>query len=202
VVRLALVEKLGDKANDPELKEMMEKSRMRREFEALKAQMQRAEYEKAAQEYYNQIASGANQYVRTPDGIGKHAPIVAEVAKTNPDAVFHEIMEEITRDARARAGREANGDPISYEEASKRVEKRWGAMKALLSPAQTPANQASTSPAKTPVEAKPVVNPPNGAPSGTVKPPDKPLAPWLQRNVDQEEAIRLAIAEYKRSGGQ
>lgn len=194
VVRAALVEKLGDKANDPELKEMMEKTRMRREFESLKAQVQMAERQRAAQEYYSKVASGANEYVRNHDGLSKHAPTVATVAKSNPDHVFQEIMEEITRDANVRAAREPNGDVISYEEAASRVEKRWAAMKNLLSPVI----QASTPAPKTSVEAKtPAVSPPS-----TIKPPERPLAPWLQRKTTEEEAIRLAISEWQRAEGQ
>lgn len=193
VVRAALVEKLGDKANDPELKEMMEKTRMRREFESLKAQVQMAERQRAAQEYYSKVASGANEYVRNHDGLSKHAPTVATVAKSNPDHVFQEIMEEITRDANVRAAREPNGDVISYEEAASRVEKRWAAMKNLLSPVI-----ASTPAPKTSVEAKtPAVSPPS-----TIKPPERPLAPWLQRKTTEEEAIRLAISEWQRAEGQ
>ena len=189
VVRQALVEKLGDKANDPELKEMMEKTRMRREFEALKAQVQMAERQRAAQEYYSKIASGASEYVRKEDGL-KHAPTVAAVAKSNPDHVFQEIMEEITRDANVRAAREPNGDVISYQEAATRVEKRWSAMKNLLNPVS-----ASMPAPKTPVEAKtPAVSPPS-----TIKPPEKPLAPWLQRQTSVDEAIRLATAEWRKA---
>lgn len=197
VVRSALVEKLGDKANDPEIKEMMERNRLRREMEALKGQIQAQERQRAAQEYFSKVASGANEYARNHDGLGKHAPTVAAVAKTNPDHVYAEIMEEITRDAAVRAAREPNGDVISYEEAANRVEKRWSAMKKLLVPGQEPGNPVTTPPGaastqpKTSVEAK--VTPPS-----TVKPPDKPIAPWLQKNLDNEEAIRLAIAEYNR----
>lgn len=196
VVRAALVEKLGDKADTPEIREMLEKSRLRREMESLKAQVQAAERERMAQEYYSHIASGANQYVRDLSGMEKAAPTVASVAKSNPERVYSEIMEEITRDANARSAREPNGDPISYEEAAKRVEKRWSDIKSLIIP-QTP---ASTPTPNTKVVAKPSNSPqpPSQAPAATVKPPEKPLAPWLQRNVDQEEALRLAIAEYKR----
>lgn len=197
VVRQALVEKLGDKADTPEIREMLERNRLRREMDALKAQIQQAEREKMAQEYFSQIASGANQYVRDPSGMEKHAPTVATVAKTNPQRVYSEIMEEITRDAQVRMGRDPNGDPITYEEAAKRVEKRWSDLKSLIIPAAQP----STPTPNTNVVAKPS-NPPSQAPSGTVKPPERPLAPWLQRNVDQEEALRLAIAEYKRHLGE
>lgn len=193
VVRAALVEKLGDKVEDPQLREMMERNRLRREMEALKAEVQMAERQRAAQEFYSRVMSGANEFVRTPEALSKHAPTVAEVAKRSPDHVFAEIMEEITRDAQVRAAREPGGDILSYEEAAKRVEKRWVGLKSLLVPPSVV--PASTPAPKTPApEAK---LPQNNVPS-TTKPPDRPIAPWLQRNPDQEEAIRLALAEYTR----
>ncbi len=194
VVRQALVEKLGDKADTPEIREMLERNRLRREMESLKAQIQAQERERAAYEYYSKIASGANQFVRDTSGLEKHAPTVSQVAKSNPERVYSEIMEEIQRDAQVRMAREPNGDVISYEEAAKRVEKRWSDLKSLI----LPQNQPSTPSPTTPVAAKPS-NPPPQTPNISVKPPEKPLAPWLQRNVDQEEALRLAIAEYNKA---
>ncbi len=194
IVRQALVEKLGDRADVPEVKEMMERNRLRREMEALKAQVREQEMARAAQEYFGRIASGANEFVRNPSGLEKHAPTVATVAKSNPERVYEEIMEEITRDAQVRASREPNGEPIPYEEAAKRVEKRWSVLKQLLVPVVPGENpgKASMSSPKTPVEAQ--KTPPN-----TIKPPEKPLAPWLQKKVDEEEALRLAIAEYHKA---
>lgn len=201
VVRLALVEKLGDKANSPETQALLEKARLRKEMEALKGQVQAIERERAAREYYSKIADGASTFARNPEGLSKHAPTVATVAKSNPDRVFQEIMEEITRDAAVRAAREPNGDVIPYEEAARRVEQRWGAMKALLvGPGGTntpsiPANASTPTPETKQNVAKETVK----APPSTVKPPEKPLAPWLQKRVDEEEAIQLALQEYRRA---
>lgn len=200
VVRLALVEKLGDKANSPETKEMLEKAQMRKEMQALKGYIQQIERERAAKEYFNKIAEGANSFTRNLDGLSKHAPTVAAVAKTSPDRVFQEIMEEITRDAAVRAAREPNGDVISYEEAAKRVESRWGAMKALLGGAApgNPANASTPVNPGSPETKQNVAKETPKAPPSTVKPPEKPLAPWLQKRVDEEEAIQLALQEYRR----
>lgn len=194
VVRQALVEKLGDKANTPEMREVLERTRIRKEMESMREQIRQNEYARAAQDYFNKIASGASTYVRDTDGLAKHAPVVASVAKSNPERVYQEIMEEITRDATARRAQDPHGDPITYEEASKRVETRWNAMRALLG-TPNPAAPASTPKPNTPVVAKPDVK----TPPVTAKPPEKPIAPWLQRNTSDEEAINAAILAYKQS---
>lgn len=203
VVRMALAEKLGDKVNDPETRALLERSKIRKEMEALRAKVQEAEFKQAAQAYYAQVQHGVAEFTRNIEGQSKNTPIVNSVAKSNPERVFQEIMEEITRDASIRAAREPNGDIMPFEEAAQRVEQRWAAMKSLFSGPVTPESPKPATPAsiaapKTIVEAKPdVKNPPS-----TIKPPERPLAPWLQRSQDSEEAIRAAIAEYKRSESQ
>lgn len=196
VVRTALMEKLGDKANTPEMRDMMERVKTRKEIEALKAQVAQAEYQRAAAEYFNKVNTGAKEYVTNVDGYSKHAPTLAHVAKSNPDRVHAEIMEEITRDAAFRAQTEPNGDVLTYQEAAQRVEKRWSAMRALLG--MESVTQAST-PA-TPVEPKTTVSAAQTpkTPPTTIKPPDRPLAPWLQKDKSEEEALVEAINEWKR----
>lgn len=199
IVRTALMEKIGDKAT-PEIKEMMEKTRMQREIEALRAHVFEAERRQAAQAYYNTIETGARNFAGNIEGLSKDAPTVAHVAKSNPQRVFHEIMEEITRDAAARSAREPNGDVISYEEAAKRVEGRWSQMKALLTPAEIAAqapNTAST-PAKTIVEASKPTPPAKNPTNTSAQPPDRPIAPWLQRSLDLEEGVRAGLEEWRR----
>lgn len=197
VVRTALAEKLGDKA-PPEVRELLEKTRLRREMEALKAQVQEAERRQAAQAYYNQVANGARDFLGKGEELSKHAPTVATVAKANPDRVHQEIMEEITRDASVRAAREPNGNVMSYEDAAARVEARWSAMKSLLgvsvaSP-ETPASTPLVADTKQNVAKETPKSPPS-----TIKPPEKPLAPWLQASKSEEDAIRAAIDEWKRA---
>lgn len=196
VVRTALMEKLGDRANTPEMRDMMEKVRIRKEMEALKSQVQEAERRQQAQAYFAQVSTGANEYVKNTEGLSRHAPTVAEVAKHNPDRVFQEIMEEITRDASVRSAKGDTGDIISYQEAAMRVDKRWSAMKAMFVPS-TPTvspSPAGMTPATTPVEAKTEVK----SPPTTIKPPDRPLAPWLQGEKDLEDGISAGIQEWKR----
>lgn len=198
VVRTALVEKLGEKANTPEMRETMERAKMRKEMEALKNQIRQAEMKRAAQEYFDKVDSGAREHAKNAEGLSKYAPTVASVAKTSPDRVHREIMEEITRDAAVRSSREPDGDVISYEEAASRIEKRWAEMKSLFGaptpgPSVTPSGVASTPESKTPV----VTQNPKPPPS-TPKPPDRPLLPWLQASKDEEEAIKEAITEYRR----
>jgi hypothetical protein len=196
IVRTALMEKIGDKAT-PEIKEMMERTRMQREIESLRAHVLDAERRQAAAAYYNNIESGARKYAGDVTGFSKDAPTVAHVAKSNPERVFHEIMEEITKDAAARSAREPNGDVISYEEAAKRVEGRWSLMKSLFSgPEPTPqAPPAASTPAKTTAEAQ---TQPKSPPKPTVQPPDRPIAPWLQRSTDLEEGVRAGLDEWRR----
>ncbi len=194
VVRTALMEKLGDKANTPEMRDMMEKVRIRKEMDALRAKVNDAERKQAAQAYYQTVDAGAKEYVKNTEMFAKHAPTVAEVAKRHPDRVHQEIMEEITRDASIRASREPGGDVISYQEAAMRVDKRWGAMRALLGTPET-GTAASTTAPKTNVVAKTEVK---TSPT-TIKPPERPLAPWLQASKDEDEAIREAIAEFNKA---
>lgn len=201
LVRAALVEKLGDRANTPEIQDMLEKTRLRKEMDALRTKVVEAERRQAAQAYYNTVATGARDYTSNPDGLSKHAPTVATVAKSNPDRVFQEIMEEISRDAASRAAREPNGDVISYEEAARRVESRWSAMKSLLLAGVSPPGAPEVAPkASTPQPTTPVGAPQNTkTPPATIKPPERPLAPWLQSSKDEEEAIKEAMLEWQRA---
>jgi hypothetical protein len=196
VVRMALVEKLGDKANTPEMREMMERVRIRKEMESLRAQVQEAERARAAQAYYAEVQSKAAEYVKNQEGISKHAPLLATVAKANPDRVLQEVMEEISKDAATRASREPAGDILSFQEAAQRVERRWAAMKALLEPTLPSASApASTPEPKTTPTAAPV----KSTPPSSIKPPERPLAPWLTAQRDEEEAIKEAVLEWTRA---
>jgi hypothetical protein len=197
VVRTALMEKLGDKANTPEMRDMLEKARLRKEMETLRHQVMEAERRQAAQAYYATVESGARDYVKNVEGLSKHAPTVAVVAKTNPDRVHQEIMEEITRDATTRASREPNGDVISYQEAAMRVDKRWSAMKALLVESN-PSVAGTAPPAQSPKTTELVAKETPKPPPSTVKPPERPLAPWLQTSKEDDEAIREAVMEWHR----
>ena len=196
IVRTALAEKLGDKA-PPEVRDLMEKTRLRREMEALKAQVMEGERRQAAQAYYTQVANGAREYLGKAEEISKHSPTVAHVAKSNPDRVYQEVMEEITRDAQVRAAREPNGNVMSYDDAVKRVESRWSAMKSLLIP-QGPNPVDASTPQVAETKQNVAKETPKSPPS-TIKPPEKPLAPWLQATKSEEDAIRAAIDEWRRA---
>jgi hypothetical protein len=102
------------------------------------------------------------------------------VAKADPDYARDEIMEEIVSEAKRQAATNPNGEPISYEEAASRVEKRFARLAKLLSV------QNGTNPATKNVK-KPNVTPPS------TKPATKPLAPW-QRRTDSVEEQGLAEA--------
>lgn len=200
VIRQALVQKLGDKA-DPQLKEMLERTRLQKEMMALKAQVQEAERRQAAQAYYASVANGAQGYLSKVEELSKHAPTVAHVAKTAPERAYLEIMDEITRDAATRARQEPNGDIISYEEAAKRVEARWSGLKKMLGVDASGNPVSASTPSVPSAGPAPETKPNVGQKSGPAKvtPPEKPLAPWLRASKDEEDAIRAAIAEWQRS---
>jgi hypothetical protein len=198
IVRNALAEKLGDKA-PPEMRELLEKTRLRREMEALKAQVQEGERRQAAQTYFNQVANGARDFLGKSEEISKDAPTVAHVAKNNPDRAYQEIMEEIVRDAQVRATREPNGDVMSYAEAAKRVEARWSAMKSLLVPVTPESNPGAASMTQVADTKQNVAKETPKSPPSTIKPPERPLAPWLQTSKSEEDAIRAAIDEWRRA---
>lgn len=200
IIRTALAEKIGDKAT-PEMRDLLEKTKLRREMEALRAQVQEAERQRAAQAYYSQVANGAQSFLSKHEELSKHSPTVAHVAKTAPERAYNEIMEEITRDAASRARQEPNGDILSYEDAAKRVEARWSGLKKMLG-AESVAAQLPVIPASTPgASAAPPETKQNVGKStpATIKPPEKPLAPWLRTSKDEEDAIKSAIAEWNRA---
>lgn len=195
VVRRVIAERMGDKAPDKlkqEIKEAERDSQYTRRLNEIEAKLAQKERELATRNYIDQIVSGAKEHVKGIDKYREYAPTVAQVAGTNPDRVHSEIMDEISRDAQIRGRIDPNGAPLSYEEATKRVESRWSELAKVFKPqVATELNVSSNKPSmpKTPEKTP---NPP------TPKPPDRPLAPWLQKQDIEEEGIRAAMAEYRR----
>ena len=192
LVKMILADRLGDKAPPDLQREVSEASRDNKYSAKLRALEEKiASQERAAQAraYFDQVQAGAREYLGAP-ALSEHAPTVARVAKHSPDRVFNEIMGEIQMDAQAKAVRDPSAPLMTYDEAAKRVETRWSELsKVFIAPAEqnAPAEPAKTQP-KTPQHNQ-----------GTIKAPDRPLAPWLQRHTDVEDAgIKAALAEYKR----
>jgi antitoxin component of RelBE/YafQ-DinJ toxin-antitoxin module len=194
VIRMALAQKLGPKA-PAELRQTIEQNQTRAQIEALERKVIAQSQEAAAKQYFDTVANGARQYVT--QGTIKDAPTVSEVAKTAPDRVHREIMQEIISDAQVRSAREPNGDVLSYDEAAKRVEARWSEYRKLLTPAQIAA--ASQAPTTAPAKDTKTPPVPNKSTSTSIKAPDRPLAPWLQRVDVMEEGLRAGIDEFRRS---
>ncbi len=192
IVRQVIASKLGKDA-PPEVQNTLESARVKKQIDELRHQLAEHQRMMAAQTFVAQVQSGAREFM---GGEGLNAtPTVATVAKTNPARVFQEIMEEISKDAAARAHAEPGGDVLPYAEAAKRVEARWSEFKALVSPGiTTPAPaataKASTTPAETAREAP--------SKSSTTKPPERPIAPWLQKTDLEEEGIRAAMVEFRK----
>lgn len=193
VVRQVIASRLGDKA-PPEIQNTLESARIKKEMSELRNQLLEHQRMIAAQQFVAQVQAGARNYINS--GIGQDVPTVASVAKTNPDRVYREIMEEISKDARERAHAEPNGDALPFAEAAKRVEARWAEFKALVVPAGTPPQQTNTTGAATVQKPNNTTTPPS-----TIKPPDKPIAPWLQKTDIEDEGIRAGLAAFRKSQG-
>lgn len=194
VVRQVIASRLGKDA-PPEVQNTLESARIKREMHELRNQLLEHQRMVAAQQYVAQVQSGARTFITS--GLGQDVPTVASVAKTNPERVYREIMEEISRDAATRAHVEPTGDVLPYSEAAKRVEARWAEFKALMVPAGQPQVQTSTTgaaPAQKPKTDVPPTTP-------TIKPPERPIAPWLQKPDIEDEGIRAGLAAFKKAQG-
>lgn len=193
LVRQIIASRMG-KTDDPQVKQVIADSKRDREIAALKQQLAERDRAVAAREFVTRVETGAREHVHK--GLGEDAPTVAAVAKANPDRVYREIMEEISKDAQVKMARGVGGDVLSYDEAVKRVETRWAEFRSLVAPAQAaPATppDASTKPEATngaPVKKESPVSP--------TKPPDRPLAPWLQRGDLENEGIKAGMAEFRK----
>lgn len=184
-VKLILAEQMGDKA-PPELRQALREQKRDREIAELREQIAAKDRQAAAAEFYQGIATSVQTYVTA--GISeKDAPSVAVVAKTNPELVRTELLEEIARDTAEaqRSGRRL----IDAKEAAVRLEKRWAAIRgAAVQTAQPTGKQ----------------EPPGkiaGAGAPTTRPKTaRPIKPWESKeHTDLEDAgLRAALQEYKR----
>jgi hypothetical protein len=154
----------------------------RQEIAGLRAQLEQSKRADEHATFFNTVALGAREYVKTVDS--KAMPTLAEIATANPERAHREIMEEITNDARQRAAADPNGQPLTYPEAAKRVEARLSELKGLFGPMN--ANP------KKPAPGKPTAPPQS-------KPPARPLKPWEKKGDDlYSEGIKAAEREFYR----
>lgn len=182
MTKLALAQQLGDKAPQ-DLKDFAREYSRDREVRELRAQIARQEQSRAQQEYFNTVVTGAREYVSK--SVGDSTPTLAAVVKANPDRAHKEIMEEILKDASTRGPADPNGEPMTYQEAAKRVEERLAEWKVLLSVPN------STTTASTKSTQKPNVTAPPQP-----KPPARPIRPWEQKNNLEEQGLQEALREF------
>jgi hypothetical protein len=184
VVQLSIAQQLKAQGKPvPEaLAKVLEKAETNRKIESLERALADRENAERMTAYFNTVAMGAREYVKTEVGKSKDLPTLTTIAKSDPDRVHSEILEEITRDAHSRMAKDPNGEPLSYADAARKVEARYAPLAKLL--VQTNAPDAKLA------QVKPNTPPPQ-------KPPTKPLQPWKQ-NADNIEAQGLndAIREF------
>lgn len=198
VIRLCLAAKLqkDGKPLPPELRQAIRDAE--RDYKDAQLEKRQIEFEQrqAAAAFVAKVESDARQYVSRmtgEQGISKDAPTVAHVAKADAERVFNEILDEIGRDARARS-KEPGAQLIPFDEAARRVEKRWSEMAKLFAPAgseqasTTVGEKKSTSPAQVASKDKPAQK--------AVKPLIK-SKPKTQKELE-DEGLEAALAEYKR----
>lgn len=190
IVRQIIAKRMG-KADDPQVRQVLENTRVNRRIADLERQLAEKERVQAAQAFVARVEAGAREHVHK--GIGEDAPTVAAVSKANPERVYREIMEEISRDA-AQKARGGGGDVLSYSEAVKRVEERWSVLRQALGLAQ-PAPQ---SPPNASMKPEANTGAPKKEPTPPIKAPDRPLAPWLQQANTEDEGIKAGVAEFRR----
>ena len=195
MIKMALAQHLGDSA-PASLKDFAKDSGTKRRIAELEARLAAGEQTKRASEYFNTIQMGAREYVAKLGsnteggkkvGDNKSYPTLAKAVKVDTQYVQDEIMEEIVKQARISATTDPDGEPISYDEAAKRVETRLARIAKLIS-VQNGTNPGSKD------SKKPAVTPPS------TKSASKPLAPWQRKTSNiEEDGLQEALREYERA---
>jgi ribosomal protein L1 len=189
LVRQVIANRLGPNA-PPDVKQTIESAQIKKQINDLKSELFNYQRQAAAAQFVAQVQEGAREYVSK--GLSENVPTVAALAKSNPDRVYREILEVIATDANQKAARGQGGDVLTYEEAAKQVEAKWSEYKNFFSaPTSAPSTPASTTQA-------PTTAPKPQTPVAT-KPPDRPIAPWLQKVEIEEEGIRAAMDAYRKA---
>lgn len=195
VVRLMIAEQLEAKGQEvpAALKDFVKDAKRERRIKELEYREVQREKAQALQAEYTAVLLGAKEYVTGFTGDTKDAkvaaltksmPVLTKIVRTNPDQAHREIMEEITRDAQARMVTDPLGQPITFEEAARRVEARLSTYSSYFAVDPAASMQAN----KQVVAEKKVIPPQN-------KPPAKPLKPWEKKGDDE---MTRALAEAER----
>jgi hypothetical protein len=191
-IQMAMAAKLGPDKIPPELKQSIENAKLRQEMAELKSQLSSRDASEAQSRYVSDAKARIGQYVTS--GISPDAPTVIAVAAKNPTMVQEAIFNEIANDARSRMRDEPNGDPITHEEASRRIEAQWSIFSEALKPTATPA--PTTAPVAT--ASKTTTPPQTAAEKQTVV--HKPLfyGHRPDRDAETARAVADAVAEFRR----
>lgn len=199
VSQLLVAHLMGDKAT-PELKALRERAQTDARTLALETELKQMKMAEAARAETEKVQRGAAEYVKK--GLSKHCPTVAEVAKVNAARVQEEIFQEIANDAAKRARREPNGKPISFDEAARRVEKRWSEIAGAIKSRPTEEtktvdskNDSKSGAANAQKPATPSIAPSQLAPKATLRNQYEADLDW---EAESEKAIQEAIAKSKR----
>lgn len=203
VSQLLIAAQLGDKA-PAELKAAVANAQTEARIAELEAQLKQKTISEQARAEADKVRTAAAEYVNK--GVSKDCPTVAEVAKVNRARVEAEIFQEICNDAAARARREPNGKPISFDEAARRVEKRWSEIVTPFksqSPASTAAgskNDPKSGAANAPKAATPALSPSKLTPKQPPKAPPAPSTYGLDDDweAEAEAALRESLASVRR----
>lgn len=166
-----------------ELKDMETK----RELRTLKKQLEDKDAQAQRVSQYNEMVAGVDSYVKVlTEGkaeSSKNLPTLSKVATANSKYVNDRILREIMVDARERYFQGDNGDPISYEEAAKRVESELAILAKSLGSTNVPAEKKAPQPGN----------------NSRIVPPTPTKSPRKDTPEDLEErAVRNAEAEYYR----
>jgi hypothetical protein len=199
VSQLLIANQLGDKA-PPELRQATERAQWEARVLELEAQVAQSNAHTQARAEADRVRAGTTEYVTA--GVSTECPTVAEVAKVDRSRVEDEIFQEIVQDAARRASREPNGKPLTFEEAARRVEKRWSPLASAFR-SQSAGTTAAPAPASKQVAQSGVKPAPSAGQKATPSLAPSKLAPSKSIpyavDPDWEAMAEAAIAEELRN---
>jgi antitoxin component of RelBE/YafQ-DinJ toxin-antitoxin module len=190
LIRIAIAEKMraDGKEVPAELRAAIDKADSQRELQELRARLEAKDRAEQARAYYDQVNMGAREWLGQETNL-KDTQSVASAFKKDADFVHREIMSIIASDASRKGPNEKH---LSYAEAAKIADKHWTKLKSILSDDNSAQPQGS----KQAIPTKANVS--GGPPT---RPPEKPMAPWLQRHALAEEGVKAALQEFQRVEG-
>lgn len=107
-----------------QLKKDLEGYEQKSEIQKLRAEMKAKEEAEASRQYVEQYTNSAREFIGKLDE--KVAPTMSKLAKAGEsDWVLQELLSEVRKDAQERFARGDSGEPLTAEEALKRVESKY-----------------------------------------------------------------------------